>query len=36
MVEELDRVWWDGYRRSLERRFAQESIVIRALSAERL
>lgn len=36
MVEELDRVWWERYRRSLERRFAQESIVIRALGAERL
>jgi hypothetical protein len=36
MADDLDRSWWDGYRRELERRFRQESIVIRALAHERL
>jgi hypothetical protein len=30
MVESLDRAWWASYRRSLEERFGQEEIVIRA------
>jgi hypothetical protein len=36
MADDLDRSWWDGYRRELERRFRQDSIVIRALAHERL
>lgn len=36
MVDALDRAWWEAYRRTLELRFEQESIVIRALPAERL
>ena len=36
MAGDLDRPWWDGYRRELERRFRQDSIVIRALAHERL
>lgn len=36
MAEELDRAWWQGYRAGLERRFRQESILIRALPASRL
>jgi hypothetical protein len=30
MVERLDREWWARYRRSLEREFGQERILIRA------
>ncbi len=30
MADQLDRVWWQGYRRDLERAFRQEAIVVRA------
>lgn len=30
MTDALDRNWWKGYRESLEQRFRQEQIVIRA------
>jgi len=36
MVAELDRAWWSGYRGELERRFAQDELVVRALEIERL
>jgi hypothetical protein len=36
MVEELDAEWWKGYRRSLERSFHQDEIVIRASAIVRL
>ena len=36
MSADLDRAWWDAYRRELERRFRQEKIVIRAISHEML
>jgi hypothetical protein len=36
MVEELDRVWWAGYRSALQRRFKQEELVVRAQEIERL
>jgi hypothetical protein len=36
MVDDLDRAWWRNYRALLERRFRQQSIVVRALGAERL
>ncbi|HET7694599.1 MAG TPA: hypothetical protein VFK57_02750 [Vicinamibacterales bacterium] len=36
MAAELDRAWWDGYRRELERRFRQETIVVRALAQQLL
>ncbi|WP_430256969.1 hypothetical protein [Neorhizobium sp. DAR64872/K0K18] len=36
MADELDPEWWLVYRRELERRFRQDEIVIRALSATRL
>ena len=36
MAQDLDRPWWDAYRRQLERRFRQDTIVIRALAHERL
>lgn len=29
MVQQLDRSWWEGYKADLERRFAQEEMVIR-------
>ena len=36
MAPQLDRVWWRRYRRLLERRFRQESMVVRAQETERL
>jgi hypothetical protein len=30
MAAELDKEWWDAYRRQLEQGFRQEAIVIRA------
>ncbi len=30
MAETLDRGWWADYRRQLEQRFAQDTIVVRA------
>jgi hypothetical protein len=36
MVESLDRDWWRGYRRELERRFRQDELVVRAQAMERL
>ncbi|WP_418292019.1 hypothetical protein [Methylobacterium durans] len=30
MTRELDSSWWDRYRRTLENRFKQDSIVVRA------
>jgi hypothetical protein len=36
MVDALDRTWWANYRRTLESRFVQQDIVIRAQAAERL
>lgn len=36
MVEELDTAWWREYRRSLEERFAQDELVIRAWLIARL
>ncbi|GEP03829.1 hypothetical protein [Methylobacterium oxalidis] len=30
MTPELDASWWDRYRRALENRFKQDSIVVRA------
>lgn len=36
MAEHLDRDWWRGYRRTLERQFEQEQIVIRAHPIELL
>jgi hypothetical protein len=36
MAETLDRVWWEGYARTLAARFAQEVIVIRAMPYESL
>lgn len=36
MVDELDRAWWSRYRRTLEERFRQDELVIRAQTIERL
>jgi len=31
MTQELDRVWWTGFRKEMERRFRQDSVIVRAL-----
>ena len=36
MTEDLDRPWWRGYRRELEKRFRQEVVVIRAQEIEQI
>ena len=36
MVDELDPAWWAEYRRTLELRFAQQELVIRAQEMRRL
>ncbi|HYE07220.1 MAG TPA: hypothetical protein VEL07_17025 [Planctomycetota bacterium] len=36
MAERLEASWWTAYREDLERRFRQDSVVVRALTARRL
>lgn len=36
MIDTLDERWWRDYRASLEERFRQDEIVIRALPMERI
>ena len=36
MARELDHAWWERYRADLERRFQQETIVMRAIRVEML
>jgi hypothetical protein len=36
MVQSLDRGWWAAYRRTLEERFGQRELIVRALELERL
>ncbi|WP_205800003.1 hypothetical protein [Microvirga terricola] len=36
MAREIDQHWWERYRAELERRFQQETIVVRALKVEML
>lgn len=36
MAEELDREWWLQYRRSLEQRFRQDTVVVRAVAVDTL
>jgi hypothetical protein len=36
VADDLDRAWWAGYRRTLESRFRQDEILIRATAIERL
>jgi hypothetical protein len=33
MTDELERVWWSGFRKELERRFRQENVIVRALTS---
>lgn len=33
MTEELDRAWWTGFRKEMERRFRQEHVIVRALTS---
>jgi hypothetical protein len=35
-VAELDRVWWESYRRQLEKDFGQDKILVRAVRVEAL
>lgn len=34
MTKDLDRPWWQSYRETLEHRFKQDEIVVRATNAE--
>ena len=36
MVREFDTAWWSEYRRSLEGRFGEKEIVVRALPMEKV
>lgn len=36
MVQRFDRDWWARYRRTLEERFRQDEIVIRAIACQRI
>ena len=36
MTETVDQDWWRAYREVLEKRFAQEEIVVRAVHIKRL
>ena len=36
MADALDRAWWASFREALERRFAQDELVVRAHEVERL
>ena len=36
MIDHLDRDWWSRYRETLEQRFDQEELVVRATAMERL
>ena len=36
LVERLDPTWWSDYRKTLEGRFGQRELMIRAIEAQRL
>ena len=36
MVDDLDRDWWARYRATLEKRFVQHELVVRATAMERI
>jgi hypothetical protein len=36
MVDALEREWWSAYRATLEQRFGQQELVVRASALERL
>lgn len=33
MTEDLDRAWWTEFRKEMERRFRQDSVIVRALTS---
>jgi hypothetical protein len=33
MTEDLDHAWWTRFRKDLERRFRQDSVIVRALTS---
>ena len=33
MTDTLDRAWWTGFRRHLEERFRQDTLIVRALDS---
>lgn len=36
MANALDRPWWNSYRRTLEERFRQDEVLVRATEIERI
>lgn len=36
MTSELDRTWWSHYRQTLEKRFKQDEVLIRAIRIKRI
>jgi hypothetical protein len=36
MVDQLDRAWWEGYRKELTDRFRQKTLVVRAQATDLL
>jgi len=36
MVDRLDRDWWANYRVALERRFAQDAVLVRSMAIQQL
>lgn len=36
MVDHIDHAWWRNYRQSLEARFRQDEVLVRATTVERL
>jgi hypothetical protein len=36
MTQQLEHQWWSAYRKTLEKEFAQDEVVIRASAIERL
>lgn len=36
MVENIDRPWWGTYRRTLEKRFRQDKLLVRAIQMEEI
>jgi hypothetical protein len=36
MVEEFEEAWWAGYRKTLEERFDQQELIVRAIEIARV
>ena len=36
MTQKLDPAWWAEYRKSLQKRFRQEEVMVRAISVQKL